>query len=84
MEFVLFAFYEELKNYILNIISKYDFSNIDLKVVIGIIALVGVISTGTILIERLINHLKKRKEKPTHIEKSISTNNNETQSQQTI
>ena len=46
--------------------------------------MVGVISTGTILIKRLIHHLKKRKEKPTNIEKSISTNNNETQSQQTI
>jgi len=46
--------------------------------------LVGVISTGTILIKRLIHNLKKRKEKPTDIEKSISTNNNETQSQQTI
>ena len=46
--------------------------------------MVGVISTGTILIKRLIHNLKKRKEKPTDIEKSISTNNNETQSQQTI
>jgi len=46
--------------------------------------LVGVISTGTILIKKLIHNLKKRKEKPTDIEKSISTNNNETQSQQTI
>ena len=36
------------------------------------------------IIEGLIHHLKKRKEKPTNIEKSISTNNNETQSQQTI
>ena len=36
------------------------------------------------IIERLIHHLKKGKEKPTDIEKSISTNNNETQSQQTI
>ena len=36
------------------------------------------------IIGRLIHHLKKGKEKPTDIEKSISTNNNETQSQQTI
>ena len=36
------------------------------------------------IIERLIHHLKKGKEKPTDIEKSISTNNNESQSQQTI
>ena len=36
------------------------------------------------IIERLIHHLKKGKEKPRDIEKSISTNNNETQSQQTI
>ena len=36
------------------------------------------------IIERLFNHLKKRKEKPTGIEKSISMNNNGTQSQQTM
>ena len=36
------------------------------------------------IIERFIHHLNKRKEKQTDIEKSLSTNNNETQSQQTI
>ena len=84
MEFILFVFYEQLKNYVLNIFANYDFSNIDFKVAVGIISLIGVISTGIILIERLIHHRKKGKEKPTDIEKSISTNNNKTQSQQTI
>gem|GEM_PF-6768153 len=39
MEFILFVFYEQLKNYVLKIFANYDFSNIHFKVAVGIIVL---------------------------------------------
>jgi len=81
MDFFLFSFLEELRNSLTNYFYDSNLPTTEWKVTAGIIGLIGATSIGTLLIIRLYHYLKKKKEKAIEIEKAISTNNNETQSQ---
>jgi hypothetical protein len=84
MDFILFSFLEDIRNFLTNYFSNTNIPTTDWKVIAGFIRLVGATSIGTILIIRLYHYLKKKKEKTIEIEKPTLTNNNENQSQQTI